>query len=167
MRAMILAALIAALPLAGNALTLERLGEMIAGLDPEAQSNGAFWQLTVEDVPVIVVADATHDRMRAMVPIRSAEGLTTEDLQRAMQANFDAVLDARYAIAQGRLWSAFIHPLEALEEREFLSGLGQVVVAAMTYGSSYTSGALTFGGGDSVELHRQLIERLLEKGERI
>jgi len=39
-----------------------------------------------------------------------------------MQANFDSALDARYAIAKGKLWSAFIHPLSELNEEQFFSG---------------------------------------------
>ena len=102
-----------------------------------------------------------------MTAIRSAGNIPAEELMRVMQANFDAALDARYAVAQGRLWSVFIHPLGDLNKDEFLSGLGQVVNLALTYGSSYTSGALTFGGGDSNELHRALIDKLLKKGEDI
>ena len=105
--------------------------------------------------------------MRAIVPIRSTEGLESEDLIRMMQANFDSALDARYGIAQGRLWGAFIHPLSPLQKDEFISGVGQAVNLARTYGSLYTGGALTFGGGDSNDLNRALIDELLEKGEKI
>ena len=38
---------------------------------------------------------------------------------------------------------------------------------ALTYGTTYTSGGLTYGGGDSNQLHRELIDRLLKKGEKI
>ncbi len=148
-------------------MTLERLGEIIQAVDPEAEAAGTSFQLTVGDVPVVVVTDPRADRMRAMVPIRAAEELDPEELYRMMQANFDTALDARYALAQGRLWSVFIHPLSPLGKDEFLSAVGQVVNLALTYGSSYTSGALSFGGGDSNELHRQLIEELLKKGEDI
>lgn len=148
-------------------MTLERMGEIVLGLDAEAQSNGTAFQMTIEEVPVIIVTDAGADRMRAMVPIRSAEGVTPEELSRMMQANFDTALDARYAIAQGRLWAVFIHPLAPLEKDQFISGLGQVVNLARTYGSLYTGGALTFRGGDSEGIHRALIDDLLEKGDDI
>ncbi|MEM1385615.1 MAG: hypothetical protein AAGG06_18485 [Pseudomonadota bacterium] len=153
---------------AEDAMTLDRLGEIITGIDPEAQAGGTAFQMTVEDVPIFVVTDPNQDRMRAMTPIRSADGLSEAELQRMMQANFDSALDARYAIAQGRLWSVFIHPLGALEKNQFLSGIGQVVNLAVTYGGLYTSGELTFGGGDSRELQRRaLIDELIQKGEDI
>ena len=148
-------------------MTLERLSEIVQAVDPEAEFAGNAMRLTVENIPVVVVTDPVNDRMRAMVSIRSIESVDPEELYRMMQANFDSALDARYAIGQGRLISVFIHPLAALEKNQFLSGVGQVVNLALTYGGAYTGGALTYGGGDSRELHRQLIDDLLKKGEPI
>ncbi len=148
-------------------MTLPRLAEIIFGLDPEAESNGTSFQMTVEDIPVIIVTDPRADRMRAFVPIVSVDGMSQEEMLRVMQANFDSALDARYAVAQGRLWGVFIHPLSPLEKAEFISGIGQTVNLALTYGTIYSSGALTFQGGDSNGLHRQLIDDLLKKGEEI
>ena len=148
-------------------MTVERLAAIVLALDPDAEIAGPTMRLTIEDVPVLIVTDTAADRMRALVPIRSVAGMEEGELLRVMQANFDTALDARYAVAQGRLWAAFIHPLGALERDEFLSGLGQTVNLALTYGSFYTGGALSFGGGDSGLLHRELIERLLKKGQEI
>ena len=148
-------------------MTLERLTEIVRAVDPEAEFAGNAMRLTVENIPVVVVTDPVSDRMRAMVSIRSIDGVDPEELFRMMQANFDSALDARYAIGQGRLISVFIHPLSPLGKNEFLSGVGQVVNLALTYGSAYTGGALTYGGGDSRELHRKLIDDLLKKGEPI
>jgi hypothetical protein len=72
-------------------------------------------------------------------------------LRRCLQANFATALDARYGIAQGVLWSTFLHPLGSLDERLFLSGLGQTVTLARTYGTTFQSGELAFGGGDAPE----------------
>lgn len=148
-------------------MTLERMGEIVRALDPEAKAAGPAFQMTIDDVPVLIITDPLANRMRAMVPIRSAEGMTTEELERLMQANFDTALDARYAVAQGRLWGVFLHPLAQLERDQFISGLGQVVNVAKTYGTLYSSGEMQFGGGDSAPLQRQLIDRLLKKGQDI
>ena len=149
------------------AMDYERLGKIIFALDPEAQPQGPGFQMTVADYPMLVVTDIHADRMRAMVPIRSAEGLSDDDLRRMMQANFDSTLDARYAIANGTLWAAFIHPLSSLRKDQLISGLAQTVNIAATYGTLYTGGAAEFGGGDSTDLQRALIEELLKKGEEI
>ena len=148
-------------------MTLETLNDIIMALDPEAKSDGRIWQLKVGETAVLVVTDEAADRMRAMSPVRNADELSPEDLTRMMQANFDSALDARYAIAQGILWATFIHPLSPLEKNEFISGLGQTVNLAQSYGTLYSGGGLQFGGGDSGAIQRQLIEDLLKKGEEI
>ena len=166
--AALLVLLLSVLPVrAEEPMTLSRLEEIVRAVDADAEINARAMALTIEDIPVIIVHDAAMNRMRAMTAIRSASSLGPDELMRMMQANFDSALDARYAVAQGRLWSVFIHPLAELEKDQVLEGLGQVVNLALTYGSTYTSGALTFGGGDSNQLHRDLIEKLLKKGEDI
>lgn len=149
------------------AMTMERLVAITQALDVNASVQGNFVQLTLADVPVLIVADARADRMRAMVPIRAADGLEPEELMRLMQANFDTALDARYAVARGRLWGVFIHPLSPLEKEQLLSGLAQTVSVALTYGSSYSGGAVQYGGGDSQEIYRGLLDELRKKGEEI
>jgi len=148
-------------------MTFARLAEIITAVDPEAVIRANTLQLTINDVPVLVVTDTIADRMRAMVPIRAADGLEPEELVRLMQANFDSALDARYAVAQGRLWGVFIHPLSPLQKNQLLSGLAQTVNLAQTYGTLYSGGANVFGGGDSNELYRELFDELLRKGEDI
>lgn len=148
-------------------MTLPRLLEIIQAVDPEAQMLGSGAEFTIEDIPVIVITDPAADRMRAMVPIRAAGGLEPDELMRLMQANFDSALDARYAVAQGRLWGVFIHPLSPLEREQFLSGIIQTVNLARTYGSAYSGGAMHFGGGDTGEIYRGLLEELLNKGQEL
>lgn len=148
-------------------MTPDRLAEILMAVDPETRLAGNQAQLTISDVTVVVILDPVADRMRAVVPIRSAEGMTETEMRRVMQANFDTALDARYAVANGRLWAVFIHPLSPLERDQLLSALGQTVNLALSYGTLYSGGALSFGGGDSGEIQRQLIEDLLKKGQDI
>ena len=149
------------------AMTPERLTDILMLVDPETNLSGNQAQLTLQDVPVVVIMDPLADRMRVVVPIRSTDGMTSEELLRVMQANFDTALDARYAVAQGRLWSTYIHPLSPLERDQFLSALGQTVNLALSYGTLYSGGLLNFGGGDSGNLQRQLIEDLLDRGQEL
>ena len=148
-------------------MTLPRMAEIVLALDPDAQLSGAGFSLTIDDIPILIVTDVRANRMRAMVPIRSAETMTADEMQRVMQANFDSALDARYAVARGQLWGVFLHPFKELERDQFISGVAQTVNVAKTYGSLYSSGAGQFGTGDSNDLQRELIERLLEQGEEI
>ncbi len=149
------------------AMTLERMADIVLALDEDARFSGNGIEFTIDDIPVIVIADPVADRMRAMVPIRTAEGLDAEELMRLMQANFDSALDARYAVAQGRLWGIFIHPLSSLQKDQLISALVQTINVARTYGQSYSGGALTFGGGDSNGIYRELFEELQKRGEAL
>ena len=148
-------------------MTMLRLAEIIRAIDPDAVPAGNVIQFTLDDIPIVVIADPRADRMRAMVPIRSAAGLSSAELMRLMQANFDSALDARYAVAQGRLWGVFIHPLSPLKKDQLLSAFVQTINVARTYGQTYSGGATVFGGGDSNQLYQDLLEELLKKGEEI
>ena len=147
-------------------MTIEKMGQIIKRLDNTAQSpRKGMWSFAVEKSPVVIVTDVSNNRMRIMVPIRKVEGLSIEEYKRMMQANFDTALDSRYAIAKNIVWATYIHSLSTLHERQFIAAIGQTVNAAITYGSTYSSGLLSFGGGDSNGiLRRQLIDKLLDKG---
>ncbi len=143
----------------------ERVGELLEKLELDAIGGEGNWRLVVDGRVVMIITDESADRLRIITPVTAADALTEENLRRVMQANFDSALDARYAIARGTLWGAFIHPLGALDDEAFLLGLGQVVNLANTFGTSYSSGLLMFGGGDSRGLReKELIDELVEKG---
>ncbi|MGI9463892.1 MAG: hypothetical protein ACR2OM_08130 [Aestuariivirgaceae bacterium] len=150
-------------------MTLEIMGRIISRLDKGAkQIRAGYWQFAIERTPVVIVTDKNAGRMRIMVPVARTSDLTSEDLLRIAQANFDSALDSRYAVAQKILWSVFIHPLHELHKNQFITAIGQTVNLALTYGTTYTSGALTFGGGDSRDIiRRKLIDDLLKKGQEI
>jgi hypothetical protein len=58
--------------------------------------------------------------------------------------------------------------LSTLNDKDFISGLGQTINIVLSYGQSYSSGMFTFGGGDSGELlDKELIEELLRRGDLI
>ena len=151
-----------------NKMTNERLQELIQRIDPEYTGRPGLWQLKFARVTLRIITDISADRMRIVIPIKKADALSSEEMYRILQANYDTALDARYAIGQGVLWSTFIHRLSSLNEQDFLSGLGQAINIVATYGKSYSSGAFAFGGGDSNELiEKKLLEELMKKGEII
>ena len=121
----------------------------VRGADPNAQRGGNTWEFSFQRRQALLVFDETAGRMRLMTPAADAKALAVSAVERALQANFDTALDARYAIAHGLVWSVFIHPLPTLTEADFASALRQVVTAAETFGSSYSSGELHFRGGDA------------------
>ena len=147
-------------------MTLARMGEIILRLDPEAKEvRPGTWEFRVTEFSVMVVTAEPANRMRVMVRVRGAENLSQAELLRIAQANLDTALDARYAVGNGALWAAFIHPLSSLHTNQFIEAIGSTVNLAATYGTTYSSGLLSFRGGDSTGiLQRKLIDELLEKG---
>jgi len=152
-----------------GSMTIKSMDRIVRLLDTNTKSPRAgVWQLKIEKTQVFIVTDTKANRMRIMVPVRKAEGLSIEELQRITQANFDTALDSRYAIARKLLWAVYIHPLSELHSRQFIKGIGQTVNLALTYGKTFSSGLLSYGGGDSrAILRRQLIDKLLKKGIQI
>jgi len=137
-----------------------RLHEIINLLDEKTEGENGYWKFSLEGVPLQVITDENADRMRVIAPILKTDDLSKDELFRLMQANFDSALDARYAIANGILWGTFIHPLSSLTDEDFLMGVGQTANVVISYGSTYSSGALVFNGGDSGDLQQGLFERL-------
>ena len=145
-------------------MTIDKLDIIVKRIDPEATRENNTWQFTLAERPVYIVADPAAGRMRVMSPVAQTSALAPGMLERMLQANFDAALDARYAIAQNLVWSIFIHPLGSLTERDLLSGTAQTVTAAINFGTSYSSGATVYGGGDTNGiLRRELLDELLKR----
>lgn len=107
------------------------------------------WQVTYKELTMMVITDEVNDRMRIITPIAETENMDKELLSLCLEANYHSVLDVKYAISDGVLWSVFIHPLSSLTDKQLKSAVSQVYTAAMTFGSSFTSGALIFGSSDS------------------
>lgn len=141
-------------------MTGEKLSELILAFDKDAKINEAGAQFTLAERGVFLVYDIKADRMRLVTPIAQAALANGDIHERMLQANYDAVLDARYALANNIIWAVYIHPLSSLTKDDFLSGVAQTVTAAETFGKSYTSGAFVFGGGDSNDIHKDLLKEL-------
>lgn len=139
-------------------------------IDRKAVREGNSVRFTAGEHQTVMVADPAADRMRVMVPIAHTADLPAELLMRLLQANFDSALDARYAVANEIVWGVFIHPLGSLGEDEFVSGIGQAVNIARSFGTSFSSGAVVYGGGDSQALQLrdflEELEELVEKNRR-
>ena len=105
-----------------------------------------FWKFEVEDSIAFVITDESHNPMRIMSPVVELASVPSDTLQILLEANYDRALDARYCINNEVIWSAFLHPLAELNDRQFLNALDQVVTLKNNFGSSYTSSGLVFGG---------------------
>jgi len=105
------------------------------------------WTFEQDGVRMTLVTDSNADRMRIVAPILDVDKLDRKDLLTLLEANFDRALDAKYTVYNGAVWSAYVHPLSPLTRAEFVSASKQVAALVNTYGTSYSSTGLVFGGG--------------------
>ncbi len=126
-------------------MTPKILQDIITALANEVKVENNTIQFSYKGVEMILVYDMTADRMRMMTPIIATKNLQEGMLRKAMEANYHTALDARYAIFDEVVWSVFIHPLSDLKPSFFKSAILQVATARATFGSEYTSGAMSFG----------------------
>ena len=137
----------------------QRLGTLLEKIATNVEGGTGYWKLTYQGLEAQIITDENADRMRIIIPLAEAGELNAEQLTRLMQANFESALDARYAVAQGFVWSTFIHGLSTLSEEELISGLAQTFNVAFTYGTSFSSGLFNYGGGDNGDVFRDIIEK--------
>lgn len=98
-----------------------------------------------EGVEIASVSDATHDRMRLIAPIAKLDSLEALHLELLLIANFHTTLDTRYAISEGIIYAAYLHPLSTLTRAQLESAIRQVSALSRNFGSSYSSGELIYG----------------------
>ena len=129
-------------------MTSDQILEIIVELGDNVLVDGNIVRFEFAEVPIVYIYDNNADRMRFMTPIIEVDQLAEGMLLRAMQANFSSVLDARYAVSNGSVWAAFLHPTSQLTGVMVLSAMQQVASAALTFGTEYSGGTITFGGGN-------------------
>lgn len=134
-----------------QAMTTDRLGTILSETVETLEGEAGQWQFELNGVSMVVVTSDEHDRMRLVAPITSLSSLTNEQRNKMLFANFHTTLDARYAIGtlggQPAVVSVFIHPLSSLSDDHFRSALEQVSQAALTFGTTYSSGELLLSPG--------------------
>ncbi len=126
-------------------MTNARLEQILKSAEPSTKGGSGQWQMVRDNVPVVILTDESHNRMRVIAPAADVKQMDQQMLTKMMEANFMTALDARYAIFKGIVWAAFIHPLDSLRERDLISALSQVTTLVKTTGSSYSSSELRFG----------------------
>ncbi len=127
-----------------NFASLERF---IREYTDEVEGGNGQWAFEVAGVPVMVLADQAADRMRIMTPVANVADFEDDEFHKLLLANYDRALDARYAINNGILWSAFIHPMSSLSHQQLDDGLEQVIRLADNFGTTYASTDMLFAPG--------------------
>lgn len=122
------------------------LEKIVKGIAAESEGGKGFVTFVFKDVKMYLISDVKHDRMRIVTPVAEYEKLSQQHINAILESNYDKALDARYAVNDGVLYAAFIHPMSELSRWQIKSALEQVANLSSSFGGDYSSGLLTFGG---------------------
>jgi len=122
----------------------QQLYRIISALTDQIDGQEGNWRFAIDSTLFICLTDELHNRMRIISPIVEMADVSPEQLERCMEANFHSALDIRYAISDGAIWAAYIHPLRELSNEQVLSAISQVYSGVKTFGTHYSGGALSF-----------------------
>jgi len=127
-------------------MTGARLANIILEVGEDVVIDGNVIAFNYAGAGLQAIFDSQADRMRIVAPIISLAETDSEQLLLALAANYHSVLDVRYALSDGVIFAAFIHPLGSLTEADLESAITQVATARNTFGAQYSSGVAFFGG---------------------
>ena len=122
----------------------KKLETILAEISDHLSGNTGHWQFNIRTLKMYCLTDEFHNRMRIIAPIIEIEKVSEAQLKRCMEANFHSALDVKYAISNGALWAAFIHPLKELTANQVVDAVQQVYSAVGTFGTTYSSSNLYF-----------------------
>jgi hypothetical protein len=128
-----------------DGMSQELLAKHIEDIAGSAVVSPNVVEFRYDDVKIACVSDATHDRMRLISPIANIASLQPAHLEALLVANFHTTLDARYAISEGVIYAAFLHPLSTLSRAQLESAIRQVSALSRNFGSTYSSDELIYG----------------------
>ena len=128
---------------------IEDIGESV-----EIAQNGSTIAFTYDNAQLIAVVSEPANRMRLISPVMPASEMTESQMAASLVSNYHLALDARYAVGDGVLYTVYIHPLNELTADQLRSAIRQVATLRNTFGTSYSSGEMTFGveTQDKIEL---------------
>lgn len=131
-------------------LFFEKVG-LSAHVEKQLQEPSCVWTLNVGAIPVLIQTQASANRMRIVGYITEQADIEPGQLLDMLEANYHSALDARYALADGYVVAAFLHPFKELDGNQFVLGMYQVIRCAETFGTYYSGGTMVFGGQSDAE----------------
>lgn len=114
------------------------------------QQRQGVWTFEFTSISAYIMTDDRQgvDRMRIMSLIcQHPKSFPTVSPERLLQANCHEALDARFCYERdGSLWSAFIHRLSTLVEKDLESGMQQAIALVKGFPANLSSLDFYFRG---------------------
>ena len=128
-------------------MTEEKLDEIVRKEAQEVEGQLGSWTMSYGDTPLVIISHAEANRMRIFAPVIEAKNMKPGEMEKMLEANFHSALDAKYCLYEGMVITIYNHPLKELTDEQLVDAMRQVVVLAATYGTTYSSTDMIFGGG--------------------
>lgn len=128
-------------------MTNKKMEEIIKKEVDNLEGETGNWTMEYGNTPLIIITHEAANRMRIFAPVIAQKDMKPGAMEKLLEANFHSALDAKYCLYEGVVVSIFTHPLKELTEQQFIDAMRQVVNLAATYGTTYSSTDLIFGGG--------------------
>lgn len=130
--------------------------EKIAGV---ASVSANVVEIQYKGIAIACVSDEVHDRICLIAPIARLNAAEAARLEILLIANFQSTLDVRYAINEGVICAAFMHPLSTLTRPQLESTIHQVASLSSNFGSIDSSGELTCGANPGAKSRNEFRPR--------
>jgi len=135
-------------------MTQTKIKRIVSEIAEEVSGEANNLRFYYNGANLALISNLPANRMRIISPIMDAKSMNEQQILSSLLANYHLALDARYAIGNGVLYSVYIHPLKELTEDQLVSAVRQVATLRNTFGTTYTSGELSFG----VEVEEEKVE---------
>ena len=129
-----------------DGMSNKKIEKIIKNEASEVEGQLGSWQFLYGGRLVFIITDEGNNRMRIFAPVIASTELDDGQLEKMLEANFHSALDAKYSLYENFVISVFTHPLKELTDEQFIDAMRQVVVLADTFGTTYSSTDLIFGG---------------------
>ncbi|MAG32473.1 MAG: hypothetical protein CL908_16445 [Deltaproteobacteria bacterium] len=136
---------------AGGAMTQARLELLFSERVDAIEGPSGAIRTKVDGITLYLISDPKNDRMRIIAPFKLVGRVDPRVIPVLLEANFQNTRDARYAISEGVIYAAFLHPISSLTPELIGSALDQVVSLVKTFGTSFSGGALPLGAPRGAE----------------
>ncbi len=119
--------------------------DLVDWVERQERMPNVIWSFHAGPFPMFIQTQENANRMRIVAFIAETTDLDREDLIEILEANYHSALDARYAVTDEYVVSAFLHPFRELTFTQFLMGMYQTIHCAETFGDTYSGGTMFFG----------------------
>ena len=137
-------------------MTQDKMAEIVKKLVEKTNGGDNNLSFEFDGVTISMISNVQANRMRLITPVASLADMSEQQVIASLVSNYHLALDARYALSGEVLVTTYIHPLAELTEQQLISAIRQVATLSKTFGTTYTSGELTFG----VEVQTQAPETI-------